>query len=1074
MKKLFALILALVLAFCAGWTKDTTTVTTEVATQTTETKIAEWANAYYGKPTVKKINKTNRVRMLARRAGRILALPMLLAIGSGGSATRKTPVMVQYELNGAIKSKVFQSAEEGFSAYRQIATKQPNLPRQIKTAGTPSIVLANHGWTNTLVRRENAEQWKDNARTRLEACKGLKKAVIAAVLAIRVSDLKKVIVGRNTERLMEIPGIGEKTAYKILDALEPICKAEPTIRAYGTRTFIRATLNPKKNGFDFDSINKGVSPVEAKAIAIGGDNAIVHVTSIIPDAKATDIESLEMAEDAAHLWRQTVMNGLVINGTKYVFLGHGTNNAKECKTLWVKESIYAEMRTWILKDTNTGWLTTVAKKVAYLVGLQAVPRKSFGIPFIPEDCAIMPSVWSEIVGNHTKEFLDGHEEQMDNNRESEIRSDGYSCIEIPEQMVPVFVNRLIQQGVDPEEAAERIEAFMADHSVVTIRANGAAIKSCCDRNFAAHRFLHENGIHTMPDGRPIDQISVFMDETVLKTNIGNATRAYTTFEAWCDAVRSEFDLGVCVRAHAPEKKDTSYQVVQTLTEASDESLALMAEPTIKRINGAHTVDGASKMLGRELGHIARILPTFLNVRAINERFVTSLTKDIDLAFSGKILRNSYYAKALPDPVYVFQAWFGLERTGSLEVGEAWIPGFQYGEFACSRSPVVHPNSDRVLRNVAPKAAFKKYFKTQAYCVYFNCYDDTSRAFAMDFDGDGVKFSFEKGMIQATKETLARWNRLIIWEAPETDKQIVSREDELVYAGGLTHKNQLGLTVFNENGLLNRVNRVKDPVTGEYHYELVEISERGVNFKVFAANVLVDASKHGGADFNEPRESQAATNMVQPLAKLYKDAVARHATRNELEKLASMDGVDRTLMVSTLNRLFMLYSDKLDRSTEIYDLPEGKFDYHMLMFDPEEGRRGMWGLIRKGNNPIMLDGAWCRPDEGLFNALARRIETDRQLWTRDETRKDQEDTSFEDDWRVAALSEISEFAESFGLTLINAYDVITCYMFTKCDIEYADPKVQFLRDQLWRAYWMIFGGLAEKAAMRFEKEEEAAE
>ena len=1073
MKKLFTLLLAIVMAFVGSniVTKNTAEIGIDIDTPDT-TKAVEWAAGYAARCNRVASVKVNHGKRIARYAVMALALPALLVLGVAPSASSSGKFEVQYELNNQVKSKVFTEASEAVAAYRQLAEKKPNLPRQIRTIGKTSIILANHNWTKDLIRKDRASEYLAKGKTNLEAVKGLKSTVVETVLKLRVSDLKAIVAGRNIEKLMELPGIGEKTAYKIVAALEPITKTERIIRSYGSRKFVRATLNQNTIAFDLDEINKGVSPLEAKAIALGGDNAIIHVKSEIVDPKKDDIEGIELAEAAAELWNKTVHTGLMINNEKYVFLGHGTNSAKECKTLWVKESIFAEMQKWILKGTNANWNTTAAKKIAYLVGLQAVPRKSFGIPFMPEDCAVLPSVFSEIIGNHTKEFLDGHEEKLNDHHDEEIRNDGYGCIDIPEAMVPVYLNRMIANGVDPEEAEERINAFMADSSVVTLRTNGAAIKTCVDRNFRIHQFLKDNGITKMPDGRDIDTISFFMDETVLKTGIGSEKKAYTTFEDWCNAVRSEFDIGVCVKAHGPQKKDTSYQVIQNLTEASDDVIAEMAAPTIKRINDAHTVEGASKMLGRELGHIARILPAFLKERNVNEKFTNALNREIDNAFSGKLLKNAYYAKALPDPVYVAQGWFNLDRTGAWDDGEAWIPGFKFGEFACSRSPVMHPNSNRVLRNVAPKASFRKYFKSEPFCVYFNAKDDTARAFAMDYDGDGVKFSFQSALIKATKQTLEKWNRLVIWEAPEGKKEPISQEAILDYAATLTHRNELGLTVYGENALLNRIFMAKDPVTKEFYTIVVDISERGVNFKVFAANVLVDASKHGGAEIDEPEESVNCRYMLQPWAKEYKDAADAKETRGKLDKLASMANKDASHRVSTLNKLFALYSEQIDRSATIKDLPDEAFDFHKLMWNTEETRRGLSGLIRKGNNPIEIDGVLACPDEGLFNAIARRMESDRRVWEHDETRKDKEDTSFEDEWRVSALAEIQDFAESVGCTLKDAYDVITWQMFKNCDILYSDEKISFFRDLLWRAYWAIFGGMAEEAAMRYE--EKAAE
>lgn len=109
MKKLIALLLALCLALCASLVK--TNNTTEVATQTTETKIAEWAKAYYGKPTVKKTVKTDRSKMLLHRAGRILALPLTIFLGI---------YSVSYEAKDGVHTKEFVRYSDAKLAHNKL------------------------------------------------------------------------------------------------------------------------------------------------------------------------------------------------------------------------------------------------------------------------------------------------------------------------------------------------------------------------------------------------------------------------------------------------------------------------------------------------------------------------------------------------------------------------------------------------------------------------------------------------------------------------------------------------------------------------------------------------------------------------------------------------------------------------------------------------------------------------------------------------------------------------------------------------------------------------------------------
>jgi len=1122
MKKLFALLIALILGLFSttvGTADNTVTVD-----RPTEAKYVEWYLGYHKScRNYSRIAKQNVIHHnYTRMASRILLAPMTLLIGSASAASSEHQFRVSYiPEKDDVRTKTVNSFDEAVKLYnsvKQYAIKKNNkeMPRLLENIScSVPITLLSCNWTAKEIKEIKKSEWREDAIRRLKEAK-IHQPQIDALMTMTVTDLKNAVATRSIDKLTEIKGIANKTARKAMFALKPICRPS-IIKTIGSREFDRVRLVANTATYTVtDKIRKGVSPVEAKAIALGGDNALIHVVSYIEDAAENDIEDKARVEAMIDQWTKLVRGGIKLNGAVYVPLGHGTNSAKECKTIWVKQEIYAEMKAWIEKGVSKKWNTTPAKKLAYMVGLQSVTRKSCHIPFHPEDFAIFPSVFSNTHGKMVKEFLNGTEQKFDDHDEEVNRSDGYFLIDIPDKMIPEMINRMIfEQGMDPEDAAETLAAFTSDTSINSYRANGAALKGCGDKHVKVHKFAHDNGVTTTPDGRPIDSICVFVDETVIKTSIGE-NGAYATFEEWCNAVREELDLGICVKAHKKSKKDVSYQVVQSLAEASNETVKAMARKTIDRINEMHTVEGASHAMNREIGHIMRILPQLSNVRNVKERIEKRLTEAINDAFSGKLLRSSYYAFITPDPIYILQGWFGLEKTGCLDEGEFHVGHVRRGKLVFFRSPVMHPNSVRVINNVSIKKEYRKYFKSEEFVIMMNSKDDVSLAADADWDGDHGSISDDETLIKAAEETLAIWNRLVIWETPKTNKGEVTREVELEYLENLVHRNELGLTVYQLNALLNRVIKRKDEFTGEIYTEVIPVSERGVNFKKFAANVLVDASKHGGATIDEPEESAQSQDMIQPWAKTYRDAVTSKqlwrvyfksvgetvyfATKEDAEKcvidererckkigekcevygpydhlaeLSNKTKLNPKHKAGTLNRLFAEYAENIDRSTKLYDAPDAddKFDVRWLMLSPEKSRRGLSGLISQGVMPLVeVDGEKLRPDQGLFDAIARRMDKDRAEYSRDDSRKDMEDTSFEDAWRTTCLAEIQAFAESMGKTLEDAYDVITWQMFTFIDKQYTlmDHSMDFIRDRMWSAYWTIFGGMAEEAAERWEE------
>lgn len=967
---------------------------------------------------------------------------------------------VTYVRNGQLNSKDFAILADAGKAYEKIARYNNELPRKLE-----SITVSRTGVESTVIQRAhnwgvNSHDfaidalWRDEAKSLL---KGLTNRQFDSLFSVPVKELKNMVVSNNVSALCELKYVGEATAKKIVRTLRKISKIEKT-KVRASKVFTRVTIN-NGDGDDFviDEINKAVSPVERAAIELGGNDAIIHVVSWIKDPDENDVDEVNRAEHLSEVWREKCFEGMDVNGKHYVPLGHGTNAAKEDKTIWVLSSIYAEMRAFCENESNSTWKTTAAKKIAYQVGLKSVATKPVRVPIRPEEVLILDDVEDEITVNVVKEFLDGHEEQIDNYKLSINRTDGFMMIHTVERMKAELYNRLCET-LSPEEADSVLRTFVNNTSGRSYRCLNANVKGFGCQHFDWHEFLHDNGVHSV-NGKNIDDYVIIMFKSVLKCGPGGA---YRTLQEWIDSVGNDIGLSVCVSAHPKQRKNVSYQVVQSLTEASDADVRGMASKTIDYVNNLHTVDGASHVVNRELGTVMRMMPSLVNVPYVKEHVAHAIETNINDSFGGKLMKACYYAFIMPDPVWVLQKAFGLEVTGCVKAGEIHVGGLHKGEYVMWRSPDVHPNSTRVVSNVAIAKEYRKYFINDEFVIMMNCFDDLAVAFDADFDGDHANVSDDENMISAAKATLKRWNRLVVWETPNTEKRVITREEELEYFANLTHRNELGLTVYGLNALLNGIIWKKDPMTNEWYQQYIGINERGVNFKKFAANVLVDASKHGGATINEPVESSRCSKMLQPCAKTYRDAVDDGKTKEELDALTV--GYKSDLMKSTLNRLFAMYAKYMDRSLTVHDAPSFEFDFHKIMFDSTEEMRGLVGLTRKGRTRAHDEnGNIVYVDQGLFESLARRIDSDRASWEID--RKDKDDTSFEDSWRVNALAEIEEFANGCGRTLKDAYDVITYKMFRYCDASYQtmDGSMDWLRNQLWRAYVLVFGGMMVEAA-----------
>lgn len=980
-----------------------------------------------------------------------------------------------------IASKTFTDIDEATKAYQKIQTVKPDYPRKLEyISNCGPVLVTGFGWQQSAAKALNAYLFKQEAERCLREA-GLNKARIGLIMSLPVEELVSAVATRSVAKLMEIPGIGEKTAKAALFALKPLCKPQKKAEER-MRTFTRLQLDNEdlNNIVKVDTIKKSTSEIERYALSFGNDALIYVVAEIRLPLRDDDIEVNNHIAALEEWINRAAHYGIPYNGNIYVPAGHTPNASKECKTFWIKKELYDQIREYAMQNVSSDWKTTTAKEIAYMWGLKATPYTSWKIPFKPEDFAIMDSVVDVIHANVTKLFLDGHEENLDNYNVEINRSDGIEFLHITPEMKAVLYNRMLERGDDPDEADRILENLCNDHSPVSTRADKMANKGLCVRNVDFHQVLADNGVTRLPDGRDLKYIVGLLDETTVKTSIG-PKGAYKSFAELCNAVGDTFDMGTCVKAHKLSRKNVSYQVLQCLCETSDDVLAKIAAPTIERIDKMHTVEGAAKALGPEMGSILRKYPSFANVPLVKEMIELALAKSIDEAFGGKILKACEYSFGSPDPFYILFRWFGIDKDGMLAKGQILNAKTGSGEKAMWRSPTVHPNSIRVVKNVKVPAEFRKYFLSGEFMTFVNCCDDLAVAMDADWDGDHFFTSEFEALIEAAKQTLAKWDRLIVWETPSPEKKSITRKDELEYFANLTKRNELGKTVIGLNNMLNCVLRQKNKKTGEVTKVIIPVNHHGVNFKKFAANVLVDANKHGSARIKEPYESSQAKWMDAPWAKDYRDETLKPLPVDEHKrplagsvekKRATLDSmvknIDEKFAVGTLNRYFALLAKSVDRSLVLRDAPEEEFDFRVLMYNAEESRRGLSGLWRKGAlGRVYVDGEWIVPDEGLFNSLSRRLYRQFKEWNFDSSRKDTEDKSFFDLWRENALNEIEAFAESMGRTLEDAYDVVTWQLFKYADSEFKtmDGSMNYILQNLRRGWRVIFGGMAQLAVLR---------
>jgi hypothetical protein len=921
---------------------------------------------------------------------------------------------------------------------------------------------------------------RDDIKRRLSMA-GVDSAKVNAILNMELKDIIDAVLAKDVTAFTVIKGIGQKTADKVIEALYGHVTYGSMVIGNVRKQFHqrpRVTLNRNwmikgdNRPWIFDSVRKRWSPVEAYAASISKDEfCIINVVSTIPELSASmfDLAARERAEAKLELWEQVCHNGITLNGRKYVFIGHGTNSAKENSTLFCRAEYAEQVCKEFARRVNPGWKITDAKYVAYMIGLQAVYAENIGLPVEPEDFEFFPSLYSEIIDDVAHNHIDGTVDFFKNDTVRQNQFDGFTVMHVSAKMQNVMIDRLVARGVDREQAIRKVNHELSILRGHTLRTTNAALKGAVYTNFDIHAFLHDRGVHEI-HGRDIDDIVLFSDETVLKTAIGEG-KAYPSKEAWIAAVKTGFEYKKLLCEHDLKRKDVPYQVLQTAHKACRGTIEEFAKEQVEELNALHTLDQAKRCLTKEQQALIDYIPQAANAKYFMNRMKTSFNNKLDDAFAGKRIGQCFGMLLSPDVIAFAEHAGGLEVKGFLEAGEACCFKMSKGEFAFWRNPVLDTGALRVLKNVnkVPEE-LRKYFDFDTTMMMINVKDTTITRIRGDYDGDKGSASKNKSLIKMFKEAHANFGDwLTDWDEQETKKDVVTRESQLDYASTLCRESTLGQTCCGLNKLYAGKWLTADGNIVHFEAEYEEVS----NLTTLANN-LVDAGKHGKKSFAMTKSAALKINRskgheaLHPNAKTYRDL--HDVLAKALSEGAPRDGLDDLAVASnprygTLDIYTGVLSDNVDRKFHIDDLPEGKFDVTKLLFNDELGVRGMTGLVRKGE--IYIQELGHRVDEGLFNSICRRTVRDMELIENenpDDPERNMDEDNFLAKCRVQGLTEIKAFAEACGATLEDAFDVITRWVFMKAEGIYRNDGTQrgaamdVLYDQVMRGYWTIFGGM----------------
>lgn len=371
------------------------------------------------------------------------------------------------------------------------------------------------------------------------------------------------------------------------------------------------------------------------------------------------------------------------------------------------------------------------------------------------------------------------------------------------------------------------------------------------------------------------------------------------------------------------KARINYQMLQTLTDMTDDEIAKLTKQTVDEIEmiGAD-YQTTMRLLGAtdyntDKSYFQEALTIYPELfkdqysRDVLKQTKKSLVKQ---AKAGRLRVNGHYTFLSPD-LYAFCEWLFLGEQnpkGLLEDGQVYCRDYRDGdELACLRSP--HLYREWPIRNNVRNEELDKWFG-MTKCVYTSCHDTISRILQFDVDGD---------------KTLVIKDRALTKIAKRNMENIVPLYYEMKKAKGGELSNQAlydGMTKAYTTGNIGPISNNITKIWNNGHVGQQEVNV--VRWLCMENNFVIDAAKTLYIP-TRPKE-------IDKIIKSYTKANVPYFFQFTKDKLTSQ--VEQA-NESAMNRLSLSIPDRNIR----YCKTIGRFDYRMLMkqdvgFDIQESSK----------------------------------------------------------------------------------------------------------------------------------------
>ncbi|MGG0774318.1 hypothetical protein ABE060_03390 [Bacillus rugosus] len=461
-----------------------------------------------------------------------------------------------------------------------------------------------------------------------------------------------------------------------------------------------------------------------------------------------------------NVFRSLVKNGYYFNDEKYVYYASSAGQIRQKKGVFIKEKTYLAKKNTLMCGLNEEIINSnggmsINKWIAYLAlsNSASTPWEGFNI----DECIVV--------------------DDFETNVSTEVDYINDETYEIKREHKLIPINHTDGCGMILPDLSENAFMFRAPFM------KGMLVP------FPFDKFCMNNGKSRIKDiyGKEWDIVKDGIRIILTKSQF----KLWKYYDSW-DDYRYKFKKYGCEAAKLNEEEDEfknselNYQMLQTLTDITDEELDKLTAKTVNRIQTLYkdkesmlSVIGAveSNVRKNSFQNAHLLYPELLNDKHSKEIIKKNKKRLVKEAKAGKILLDgSHYTFIIPDLFAACGYWFCGESEPRVLLND--------GEVSCQlfddsqkldvlRSP--HLSREHGIRINKLNEDLKEWFITKG--VYTSCKDALSRLLQFDVDGDKALLVSDETFVDIAERNMKNDDIVpLYYEMKTAEKQEINKEN----------------------------------------------------------------------------------------------------------------------------------------------------------------------------------------------------------------------------------------------------------------------------------------------------------